>query len=138
MVNLTPPQIPIEIREAPSSALESISAFWEGTAFDAGSASRLKKIKRVFLEDAPDSALPASLKLSSNYGDFEELEMRGRQGAIRVYYVPTDLRRFRYTVTRIEHNEASFFELRGMLFQHKPKRKPKVRRGNNDYSPYGG
>lgn len=121
------------LNEIPEVDAMNIEALWEGTAFDMGSAERVKKAKKIFLEDSPDGFVPAVFLLSVDYGDFQELSMRGRQEMMRMYYIPQALRRFRYFIPRIEHKGPGPFELRGIMYQFKPKRKPKVRRGDANY-----
>lgn len=119
--------------EIPAIDAIDIQSYWEGTAFDMGSAERIKKSKKLFIEDSPDGFVPARFFLSVDYGAFQELDMRGRQEMMRMYYIPQPLRRFRYFIPRIEHTGSGPFELRGIMYQFKPKRKPKVRRSDADY-----
>lgn len=109
---------------------EPIVAVWEPRAIDLGTPERLKKIKRCFLEEAPDMETHATFCLSPDYEDFTELTFYGSDGGVRMYRIPRELRRFRYIVPQITHSGAGEYEVRSIMFPYKLKRKPKVRRSS--------
>lgn len=107
-----------------------VNAYWEGTAFDAGSSERLKKAKKVFVEDAPEQELPATIKLSPDYGDFVELTLRGSSKGLRMFSISTVIKdKWRRVTPRIEHSQIGGCEIRSFMVPFKMKEKPKVKGG---------
>ena len=107
-----------------------VNAYWEGTAFDGGSSERLKKAKKVFIEDAPEQELPATIKLSPDYGDFVELTLRGSSKGLRMFSISTVIKdKWRRVTPRIEHSQIGGCEIRSFMVPFKMKEKPKVKGG---------
>lgn len=105
-----------------------IVATWEPRAIDLGSPERIKAVKRAFLEEAPGMTTHAVFSMAPNNGaDYTELTFYGADDGVRMYRIPSAIRRFRYVVPRITHSRGAY-EFRGIMFPYKAKRKAKVRR----------
>lgn len=102
-----------------------ITAYWEGKAFDKGSAEREKKAKKAFVTHGPATENIVDLQLSLDYGPYQTLEVRMQEDLIREYKFQQD--RWRYLSPKFVHNKLGGFEVRGLLIPYKVKDKPKVR-----------
>ena len=106
-----------------------IVATWEPKVIDIGSPERTKKLKKVFVEEAQGTKTSAAITLAPNYAATPTaLTFVGSESHVLMYRVPSAIRKSRYIVLKITHSSGAY-ELRGVMFPYKTKRKPKVRRG---------
>lgn len=105
-----------------------IVATWEPKAVDLGSPERTKKVKRAFVEEGQSVETSADISIAPNYAtEPTDLTFVGSESHVLMYRVPSTVRKSRYVVLKITHSKGAY-ELRGIMFPYKAKRKPKVRR----------
>jgi hypothetical protein len=105
-----------------------ISAYWIGNSFDVGVAGHLKKAKKAFIEDYPDQEVPATLKISLDYGEFLPWTHKRDDGMVREYRAPAQHRvRWRYMAPMFSHDSSGGCQIRGLTIPCKVKEKPKGR-----------
>ena len=105
----------------------AINAYYVTKAFDQQSAERLKKAKKLFVEDLPNQENEVTVQISRDYGEYESLDYKAGDGLIREYRFPSSSTKWRYITFKISHNASGECEVRGVMAPIKMKNKPKVR-----------
>jgi hypothetical protein len=107
---------------------EPIKAYWIGRSFDQNNAFRLKKAKKAFIEDSPDTDNVVQLWLALDYENYIQMEPDEADGITREYRFPSEIRRrWRYISPKFTHEEEGACEVRGLMIPYKIKRKPRVK-----------
>ena len=107
---------------------QPISAYWVGRSFDQNDAYRLKKAKKAFVEDSPDTENEVNLLLALDYNDYVQMEPAANDGLAREYRFPSEMRgRWRYISPKFVHDTEGPCEVRGLMIPYKIKRKPRVK-----------
>ena len=107
---------------------QPISAYWVGRSFDQNDAYRLKKAKKAFVEDSPDTENEVTLLLALDYNDYVQMEPAANDGLAREYRFPREMRgRWRYISPKFVHDTEGPCEVRGLMIPYKIKRKPRVK-----------
>ena len=105
-----------------------ISAYWVGRSFDQNDAYRLKKAKKAFVEDSPDTEEEVTLLLSLDYNNYVHMEPAANDGLAREYRFPMEMRgRWRYISPKFAHEAEGPCEVRGLMIPYKIKSKPRVK-----------
>jgi hypothetical protein len=106
----------------------SVSAYWRGKNFDQDAAEHEKNARQAFIGDSPDQVTPATLKLSTDYGDFNEWTYKRGDGLMREYRVPSAYRaKWRFITPEFSHASAGGCEIRSLMLMVKTSNKPKGR-----------
>lgn len=114
-----------------TSEAKNITAYWVGKAYDLGTPQRIKKGKRLFIEDYPHeaSSYPATVQISVDFGQFVDMELVGEATIGKVYKFPMNCREWHYIRPKVIHNNTGQCYIRGIMIRHKVKGKPKFRGG---------
>jgi hypothetical protein len=102
-----------------------VSAYYRTKTFEKGSPERQAKAKKIFVTDSIGSVADATLKVSLDNGSFATVTNKADDGKVR--YLRMSSTKWRYISFELSHSMLGPCEVRGILTQYKPKRKPKVR-----------
>jgi hypothetical protein len=96
---------------------QAVNAYWEGKDYDMGSPRHVKKARKAYVEDSPDTENAVTLQVSLNYGDYEALTYRGEDNNVREFLFDRKTN-WRYLSPKLIHNTTGPCEVRGIVIPH--------------------
>jgi len=108
-----------------------ISSYWRSKSYDLGYPAWQKKAKRIFLHKAPESDNTPTLKISMDYGDYNNTDLERSDDFVAQYRLQVRPR-WRYIASELSYEGTEPWEVRGLLIPSKIKPRPKVRRSSSE------